>query len=206
MHKPILTTLFSLLTYYLLAQPTPTSNTVIETKRYDTQKQEGNPFATGNDSKISVGLDGKVAVTSDLILDFTVNPDFGQVEAYPSQEKIDGFQDFLEERRPFFIESRNIFNYQLTGSETGDNCDSDLLFYSRRIGSSPHGRPSLADGEYADISQNIAILGAAKFSGKTKKGWSIGILESVIQRPMAQIDRDGNRRTEAVDSCSFGLI
>ena len=110
-----------------------------------------------------------MAVTSDLILDFTVNPDFGQVETYPSQVRIDGFQDFLEERRPFFIESRNIFDYQLTGSEVGDDYDSDLLFYSRRIRSSPHGRPSLADVEYADISQNTAILGAAKFSGKTKK-------------------------------------
>lgn len=170
---------------------------VAKTETYP--RQEGNPFATGSDSKLTVGMDGKVAVTSDLILDFTVNPDFGQVEADPSQVRIDGFQNFFEERRPFFIESRNIFDYQLTGSEAGDDYDSDLLFYSRRIGSSPHGSPSLGKGEYASIPQNTAILGAAKFSGKTKKGWSIGVLESITQRTMAQIDHEGDRRTEAVE-------
>jgi hypothetical protein len=91
-------------------------------------KEEGNPFAQGFDGKLAVGVDGKVAVTNDLILDFTVNPDFGQVEADPSQVRIDGYQNFFEERRPFFIESRNIFNYQLTGSQAGGDYDADSFF------------------------------------------------------------------------------
>ena len=138
-------------------------------------------------------------MTNDLILDFTINPDFGQVEADPSQVRIDGFQNFFEERRPFFIESRNIFDYQLTGSEAGGDYDADLLFYSRRIGSSPHGYPSVNNGEYVDFPQNTSILGAAKFSGKTRKGWSIGVLESVTQREMATIDSLGKRRKEMVE-------
>jgi hypothetical protein len=170
---------------------------VAQTARY--KKQEGNPFATGSDTKLSAGVDGKVAVTSDLILDFTVNPDFGQVEADPSQVRIDGYQNYFEERRPFFIESRNIFNYQLTGSQAGGAYDQDLLFYSRRIGGTPHGFPSLKNGEYADVPDKTNILGAAKFSGKTKNGWSIGLLESVTRAEYATVDNSGDRRDVLVE-------
>lgn len=163
------------------------------------KKQEGNPFAKGLDSKLSGGVDGKLAVTNDLILDFTINPDFGQVEADPSQVRIDGFEVFFDEKRPFFIESRNIFDYRLTGSEAGGDYDADLLFYSRRIGSFPHGQPSLADSEYAKMPQNTSILGAAKFSGKTKDGWSIGVLESITERERALIDHKGDRRKELIE-------
>ncbi len=144
-------------------------------------------------------MDGKLAITNDLILDFTINPDFGQVEADPSQVRIDGFQNFFSERRPFFIESRNIFDYQLTGSEAGGNYDSDLLFYSRRIGSSPHSYPATGPGEYVKYPQNTSILGAIKFSGKTKKGWSIGIMESLTEREWATIDSSGKKRKELVE-------
>lgn len=163
------------------------------------KKEPGNPYADGFDAKVTAGVDGKLAVTNDLILDFTVNPDFGQVEADPSQVRIDGFQNYFEERRPFFIESRNIFEYQLTGSEAGGDYDSDLLFYSRRIGGSPHGYPNTNPGEYVKYPQNTTILGAAKFSGKTKRGWSIGILESVTERENATIDSSGKKRKEMVE-------
>ncbi|MGB8190823.1 MAG: DUF5916 domain-containing protein, partial [Chitinophagaceae bacterium] len=163
------------------------------------KKEPGNPFATGFDKKVNAGLDAKLAITNDLILDLTINPDFGQVEADPSQVRIDGFQNFFQERRPFFIESRNIFDYQLTGSEAGGDYDSDLLFYSRRIGSSPHGYPNTTNGEYVQYPQNTSILGAAKFSGKTKKGWSIGVLESITEREMATIDKNSQRRKELVE-------
>jgi hypothetical protein len=163
------------------------------------KKEPGNPFADGTDVKLTGGVDGKVAVTNDLILDFTINPDFGQVEADPSQVRIDGFQNFFDEQRPFFIESRNIFEYQLTNSEAGGDYDADLLFYSRRIGSSPHGYPNTTAGEYVKYPQNTSILGAAKFSGKTKKGLSIGILETVTEREKATIDNNGKRRKELVE-------
>ena len=165
-------------------------------------KEPGNPFADGAKQKINIGLDGKLAVTRDLILDFTINPDFGQVEADPGAVRLDGYQVFFQERRPFFVESRNLFDYQLTGSEAGGDYDGDLLFYSRRIGTAPHGYPNLKAGEFAAVPQQTSILGATKFSGKTSKGWSIGILECVTQREMAQIDAGGVRRKELVEPLS----
>lgn len=164
------------------------------------EPENGNPFATGADGKISGGLDAKIGITSDLTLDLTVNPDFGQVEADPGAINLDGYQIFFSERRPFFIENRNIFDFQVTYAEAGGPFTRDNVFYSRRIGGAPSGYPNeLSDNEYVDMPNNTTILGAAKFSGKTKSGTSIGILESVTQREVATIS-DGNReRTQIVE-------
>ncbi len=155
-------------------------------------KEEGNPFRDGNDAKINGGLDAKIGVTNDLTLDLTINPDFGQVEADPAAIALDGFQIFFEERRPFFVENKNIFDFRFADG-------SDNLFYSRRIGRSPQGSANLSDNEYADQPNNTTILGAAKFSGKTKNGWSLGILESVTDKEFAEIDNEGVRRKEIVE-------
>ena len=163
------------------------------------EKEEGNPFRDGTDNDLTVGIDGKIGVTSDFVIDFTVNPDFGQVEADPSVVRLDGFQNFFNEQRPFFVENNNVFDFTVTGAATGGAFDNDNLFYSRRIGASPHGYPNLEDREYAKVPSNTSILGAAKFSGKDKKGLTIGILESVTAREVASIDLLGERREEVVE-------
>lgn len=168
--------------------------------KYETYEPEaGNPFRDGNDSKITVGLDAKIGITNDLTLDLTVNPDFGQVEADPSAIALDGFQIFFEEKRPFFVENKNIFDFSVSNSQAGNTFQSDNLFYSRRIGRSPQGYPNTEDGEFVDQPENTPILGAAKFSGKTKNGWSIGVLESVTAKRHATIDNNGKRRKEIVE-------
>ena len=151
------------------------------------EKEEGNPFATGKDQKLSAGLDGKIAITNDLTLNMTVNPDFGQVEADPSLVNLSAFESFYPEKRPFFIEGRNIFNFRMTSGD-GDG-SSTGMFYSRRIGRAPHFSPDLNDGEYAKVPENTSILGAFKLSGKTQKGTSIGLLESFTQRESADLYR-----------------
>ena len=104
--------------------------TVAKVERFE--REPGNPFATGARQDIGVGLDGRLAVTSDLMLTFTVNPDFGQVEADPSRVNLSAFELFFEERRPFFVEGKNILDFSIHG---------DSLFYSRRIGRPPARKP-----------------------------------------------------------------
>ncbi len=158
---------------------------------------EGNPYADGSDPKFNVGLDGKIGVTNNLTLDFTINPDFGQVEADPSEVNLTAFETFFEEKRPFFIEGSSItsFNVGLGDGDVGN----DNLFYSRRIGRRPHGYPSLEDGEYADIPIFTRILGATKLTGKTEKGLSVGIVEAVTADTRATIDNAGVERKETVE-------
>ncbi|RYJ38885.1 putative membrane associated hydrolase [Flavobacterium anhuiense] len=155
----------------------------------DTYEQEnGNPFRDGEDLTLNAGLDAKIGVTNDLTLDLTINPDFGQVEADPAVIALDGFQIFLQERRPFFIENKNIFDCNFGNNE-------DNLFYSRRIGRSPQGIITTQKEDFIKRPQNTTILGAAKFSGKTKNGWSLGIMESVTADEYVKID-NGQERQE----------
>ena len=169
------------------------------------KKEEGNPFATGNDYQFNAGLDGKIGITNDLILDFTINPDFGQVEADPSEVNLSAFESYFSERRPFFIEGKNITDFAITPG--GSPWSQDNLFYSRRIGRRPHGYPDLSDGEYADVPENTKILGAVKLTGKTQNGWSVGIIESVTNDEYAEIDYNGGeRRKEIVEPLSNYFI
>lgn len=171
--------------------------TVTRMERFE--KDADNPFLDGKKSAISAGLDGKAAITNDLTLDFSINPDFGQVEADPSEVNLSAFESYFSERRPFFVEGKNIYQFQPSNSIVIHNMGADNLFYSRRIGRYPHNSPDLSDGEYADIPESSTILGAMKLSGKTKKGLSIGVLESVTANENAVIDRAGIRTKESVE-------
>jgi hypothetical protein len=146
-----------------------------------------NPFAPGSGRALFGGVDGKVGVTSDLTLNFTAYPDFGQVEADPSVVNLTAYETFFEEKRPFFVEGKNILNYQIMGGD-GD-FSSDNLFYSRRIGRNPQFEPST--NGYLDMPDATSILGAFKLSGKTRSGLSIGVLESLTARESASIFEEG---------------
>ncbi|MBX2845931.1 MAG: carbohydrate binding family 9 domain-containing protein [Saprospiraceae bacterium] len=163
-------------------------------------EETGNPFRDGKENQLRVGVDGKIGVTNDLIVDFTINPDFGQVEADPSAIALDGFQIFFQERRPFFIENKNIFDYQFSFTQAAVNTYSfDNLFYSRRIGRAPQRTIFPDNNEFVNTPNTSDILGAVKFSGKTKNGWSIGILESITGEENAQIWNGETEREEVVE-------
>jgi len=157
-----------------------------------------NPFlASGKLSRINGGIDAKIGVTNNMTMDLTINPDFGQVEADPSVVNLSAYETFFSEKRPFFIEGKNITNFNL-GVGDGD-VGNDNLFYSRRIGRRPQGYPSLAEGAYADIPTATTILGAAKLTGKTQNGLSLGFIEAVTAEMKAETDTEGERSFQTVE-------
>jgi len=115
------------------------------------------------DQKYDGGADIKYGITSNITVDATVNPDFGQVEADPSVVNLTSFETFYQERRPFFVEGTGIFNFRVNCNIV--NCSGEGLFYSRRIGHDP-----------------ARILGAAKITGRLPGGLTIGAVEGITKR------------------------
>lgn len=163
------------------------------------------PFYSANDAFGTAGVDVKYGVTSDLTLDVTVNPDFGQVEADPAQVNLSQFETFLPERRPFFVEGSSIFNFSIALGD-GDGAN-ESLFYSRRVGRAPQGRAA-AGGGYVDVDDQSTILGAWKLSGKTAGGWSVGVMHALTAEENATIAAPtGARSEQAVEPLSnYGVV
>ncbi|MBI4541350.1 MAG: carbohydrate binding family 9 domain-containing protein [Gemmatimonadetes bacterium] len=155
---------------------------------------DGDPFYKPTDLAGTLGADVKYGLGSSLTVTSTFNPDFGQVEADPSVVNLTAFETFFGERRPFFVEGSEIFRFSV---EPGDQ--EELLFYSRRIGRSPQGE--LPDeAEHAEVPEASTILGAAKLSGKTANGWSIGALNALTAPEHARyVDQRGTEHRVQVE-------
>ena len=152
------------------------------------KKDPGNPFTfleKGKRPGLNGGLDAKIGITNNMTMDLSINPDFGQVEADPSEVNLTAYETFFSEKRPLFIEGNNITNFNI-GLGDG-NQGNDNLFYSRRIGRQPSGYPDLDDQEFTDVPTFTPILGAAKLTGKTGNGLSLGFLEAVTGGVWAEI-------------------
>lgn len=169
------------------------------TKAKSYQEEKENPYSKGKEVLLSAGVDGKIGITNDLTLNFSVNPDFGQVEADPSEVNLTAFETYFSEKRPFFIEGKNIFSFQVTDGDGGLSADN--LFYSRRIGRNPQYEPEIPNDKYIKKPEETNILGAFKLSGKTRTGWSIGILESFTQKETAKIGN--NNESQAITAEPF---
>ena len=129
----------------------------------------------GRSTSATAGADLKYGLTSNLTVDATINPDFGQVEADPSELNLTAFETFFQERRPFFLEGAGIFRYDLDCND--DKCSG--LFYSRRLGRSPQ----LA-GVYggSGTKQSTNIIAATKLTGRLANGLSIGVMDAATER------------------------
>ncbi len=139
--------------------------------------------------KYTGGLDFKYGLSSNLTVDGTVNPDFGQVESDPAVLNLGAFETFFQERRPFFIEGAGLLSFSINCYAVND-CGSENLFYSRRIGRSPQ----LA-GPDDGANTGTNILGAAKITGRTGKGLSIGVIDAYTGREQGALDHTIEPRT-----------
>jgi hypothetical protein len=135
-----------------------------------------NPFRSKPDNTISGGADLLYRMTSNLTLNAALNPDFGQVEVDPAVVNLGVYETFFQEKRPFFVEGSEIFDFGADGTSGGQ------VFYSRRIGRAPTLRPPVPQ---SDVPEATTILGAGKLSGKPG-GWSLGMLEAVTAREEAR--------------------
>ena len=146
------------------------------------------PGATNADPfGFNAGLDAKVGISSDFTLDLSVNPDYGQVEADPSVLNLTTFETFFEEKRPFFLEGNDVFDFAM---------DGDIPYYSRRIGSAPAFSNPYTQLVVSDIPNQTTILGAAKLTGKSKKGLSVGLVNGLTARAKGTVVDESSTEKE----------
>jgi hypothetical protein len=158
----------------------------------------GDPFQSGSEYRGSAGLDLKYGLTSDLTVNATVNPDFGQVEVDPAVVNLSVFETFFPEKRPFFVEGADVFRFG--GIRASNSFGVPDIFFSRRIGREPQ-RNLAGDGvNFLDAPTETSIRAAAKLSGRTRTGWSIGLLDAVTAGEDARyVDTLGSRVTTPVE-------
>lgn len=156
-------------------------------------RDAADPFGTPLQAR--VGMDAKFGVGSNLTIDATIAPDFGQVEADPAEVNLTAFETFFDERRPFFTEGSELLRSQ------GGN-----YFYSRRIGARPHG---LVEGDYIDVPRASTILGAAKITGRLASRLSVGGLVAVTGAEHARsfwIDSGPPRRLDVEPRTAYAVM
>jgi len=156
---------------YVTGTATTTSSSLID---------PADPFSSRSEFDGRAGADLKMGIGPSLTLDATFNPDFGQVEADPAEVNLSAFPTFFPERRPFFVEGKELL-------------EAEGLFYSRRIGARPSGG---VDADYVDYPRNTTILAAGKLTGRTPGGLSVGALGAVTA--------EENARTYNSATDSFG--
>ena len=136
-----------------------------------------------------VGMDIKYTISSDASLDITVNPDYGQIEADPTDLNLTAYETYYLEKRPFFMENATIFETPIE------------VFYSRRIGEDIDsifiGNKSMSISPFSQdtIKQKTNITSAAKLTGKTIGGFTYGLVRAITHNDLtgAMVRRNINK-------------
>ncbi len=164
---------------------------------YDQTADEDNPFDDRSSYGLDAGVDIRYALTSNLTMNATVNPDFGQVEVDPAVVNLSDYETYFSEKRPFFVEGASVFgDFGRGGPSFNVNFhNSPSFFYSRRIGRAPTG--SLPDHAFADVPDGTRILGATKIVGKLAGDWNVGVMQALTAREHARLQDATGIQSEA---------
>ncbi|RPI74020.1 MAG: hypothetical protein EHM47_04730 [Ignavibacteriales bacterium] len=175
----------------------------LTTRAEYTHPEPNDPFNNGAAYIPGLGADFKVGLGTNLNLNATLNPDFGQVEIDPAVINLSDVETFFTEKRPFFVEGSTIFNFGQGGASNywGFNWSNPNFFYSRRIGRTPQG--STPDADYTDYPDGTHILGAAKITGKIGDDWNVGVIQSVTQREFAKLQNKGIRSEVEIEPATY---
>lgn len=165
--------------------------------------QARTPFNDGSKYLPGGGADLKMGLSSNLTLNATINPDFGQVEVDPAVVNLSDVESFFGEKRPFFVEGSTIFNFGQGGANDYWNFNFPWTnhFYSRRIGRAPQGSVPAAD--YVDAPVGTRILGAGKVTGKLDGNWNIGMIHAVTNREYAELMTGGVRARAEIEPLTY---
>ncbi len=149
--------------------------------------QPGDPFHSNAEMTYRAGGDVKVNLTSNLTLDATVNPDFGQVEVDPAVVNLSVFETTFSEKRPFFVSNSQYFSTGGFNCYFCSNVSSLNLIYTRRIGRSPQLAGLLSGrSDFVDAADATTILGAGKVTGRTSNGITVGVMDALTNRERAR--------------------
>ena len=160
------------------------------------------PYHDNREMLYRAGADLKLNITSSLTLDATVNPDFGQVEVDPAVVNLSVFETTFSEKRPFFISNSQYFSTGGFSCYFCNNVSSMNLIYTRRIGRSPQlGGLVGSRAMFMDATDATTILGAAKITGRTKNGLTVGLMNAVTNRENAtfRLTADGEDQTQEIE-------
>ena len=152
-------------------------------------------------SSVNGGVDVKYGISDAFTLDMTLIPDFGQVQSDNRVLNLTPFEVRYNENRPFFTEGTELFS-------------KGNLFYSRRVGGEPLHVNDVdnylsTNEEVADNPQQSKLINATKISGRTKKGFGLGIFNAITKPMYAKIEDTvsmGTRRVKTGPLTNYNII
>jgi hypothetical protein len=126
----------------------------------DDPESENTNMIRNKNPMFNLGGDIFYRVTPGIKAALTFNTDFAQTEADSRQINLTRFSLFFPEKRNFFLDGAQYFNFGLSGDQSNAYGQRNIPFFSRRIGLDQDGNP-------------IPIIWGAKVTGQAGP-WNIG--------------------------------